>query len=347
MRNRPPRIRHLRLAAGRHALVAAWALALTGGCAGGSGQGGSAGDALVGSTGATGSTPGAGGGLTGTTGGSPTGSTGGTVPLPGEDCEPETVLGLCHVCTADGRPALPADDPACPPLDCAAFDVYARRDDGGVIRCTHRPAAPPPGFARCTAPGQCVTVATREICVVAPAPEPAPEAAPDAGPFAPDAGPFAPDAGPAPPQPETLVVDAVCASVTGCAGSAPPNVMFAPEGTPCNGAGTCDATGRCSVPAACARFGEHPFCASAEVGEETECEFWVAAPAGEKTTCRAFCEGAGACCVDAWPDTAPESCEHGGASNCTDEHGDLVCRCVTRDGLDPGAPCAEPGGFDL
>ncbi len=319
--------------------VALALMGLVAACVGGSGaDGGSGGDALVGSTGAT---PGSGVGTGNGAGDTLSGSTGGAVPLPGEDCEAGTVLGLCHVCTPDGRPGLPADDPACPPLDCSAFDVFERRDLGGVTHCTHRRAAPPAGFARCTAPGQCVTVPTPQICVLAP-----PMAEPDAGPRPVDADAGA-DAGPAAPDPDELVVDAACASLTGCAGASPPNLLLAPEGTRCHGNGICDAAGRCSVPAACGRFGEHPFCSAAEVGDQTECEFWVSTPDGTKTTCRAFCEGAGACCVDAWPDVEPESCVHAGASNCTDEHGDLICRCVTRDGVDPEVPCAEPGGFDL
>jgi hypothetical protein len=316
-------------------VAAAAGCVLVVGCAGGGVAGGGAADALVGSTGAaSGAGPGSGPGAAGDT---LSGTTGGAVPLPGEDCEPGTVLGLCHVCTPDGRPGLPSDDPACPPLDCSAFDLYERSDLGGVIRCSHRRAAPPPGFARCTAPGQCVTVPTAQTCVLEP-----PAAEVDAG--APDLGA---DAGPVSPDPDERVVDAACASVTGCAGASPPSVLLAPEGTRCHGNGTCDAGGRCSVPAACGRFGEHPFCGATEVGDQTECEFWVSTSDGAKTTCRAFCEGAGACCVDAWPDAEPESCVHAGASNCTDEHGDLVCRCVTRDGVDPDVPCAEPGGFDL
>jgi hypothetical protein len=109
-------------------------------------------DALVGNTGGTGGDgPGASG-------------LGGVVPLPGPDCIPGAALGLCHLCTPDGRPGLPADDPDCPEVNCAAFDAFERTEAEGQIVCRRVAAARLPEVGRCTGPGQCLGVATEALC---------------------------------------------------------------------------------------------------------------------------------------------------------------------------------------
>ena len=234
------------------------------------------------------------------------------IELPGGPCTPGTTLALCHVCNAEGRPALPADDPACPAPDCGLLATFRRVsvDDAEEVRCERVPYGPPEGLPRCTAPGQCL-VASAAICTEAQEPDPV----------------------------ETLAVDLACATLAGCEGATPPTVTPQPPGTPCHGAGTCGADGRCSVSARCAAFSGTRLCREEVVNDLTECELYVEAPFGEQTTCRDYCQSHGACCVDAWPEDATDPCAHDGRSNCSDRHGDLVCRCV----VDPGS-CSPDGG---
>lgn len=286
-------------------------LALTAACAGAAkdpttATGGA--DALVGNTGGSGA---GGAGAVGLGGAGMVG-TGGVVPLPGPDCTPGAALGLCQVCTADGRPGLPADDPACPAVDCGAFDTFERIEAEGQIVCRRVAAAPRPDVGRCTGPGQCLAGASAALCAARGATE------------------------------DTARVDSACATMTGCAGPEAPVVSPGPAGAPCNGAGTCREDGTCSVSATCARFPGQMFCLEETVEGAVQCEYYVATADGSRTTCAAFCEAAGGCCVDAWPEADDLSCEHGGASNCIDEHTDLVCRCRLR--AEAEMACPTPGG---
>jgi hypothetical protein len=260
-----------------------------------------------------GTTPGDADALVGNTGGAQgDAGAGGVVPLPGPDCTPGAALGLCHVCTPDGRPGLPADDPACPPVDCAGFDTYERAEADGQIVCRRVAAAPLPEVGRCTGPGQCLFGGTAALC------------------------------GAQGEAVEIARADSACATMTACAGTEPPVVTPGPAGAPCNGVGTCRDDGTCSVSATCARFPGQIFCLEESVEGAVQCEFYVATPDGSKTTCAAFCEGSGGCCVDAWPEAEDASCEHGGTSNCIDEHSDLVCRCRLRSEAEMACPMGAP-----
>lgn len=233
------------------------------------------------------------------------------VELPGGPCTPGATLGLCHVCNAQGRPALPADDPACPPLDCGPLSTWRRLAvDAEEVRCERVPYTAPEGLPRCTAPGQCLT-ASAAVCTE----------------------PGEPD----PDSDDVLTVDLACATLTGCEGATPPVVEPHAEGTPCHGTGTCRADGTCTVSARCAAFPAERFCLEERVNGKTECEMYVVAPFGEDTTCGDYCEAHGGCCIDAWPEEPDDPCTHAGRSNCLDRHGDLVCRCVVDTGSCPSS----------
>lgn len=246
----------------------------------------------------------------------PSGTAGGTpIVLPGPPCTPGVTLGLCQLCTDAGQPALPPDDPACPPVDCAAFDAFEREDSEGTVTCRRVPRAPRADVGRCIGPGECLVAGTAELCVERGEPV------------------------------EVTRIDLSCGSLVGCFNADVPVVTPQPEGTPCNGSGVCGADGRCSLSSACARFPGQRFCGEETVDGGPECEFFVATPDGSTTTCTAFCEAAGGCCVDAWPEAEDGACEHGGLSNCIDEHSDLVCRCTLQH--EPDQTCPEHGAIEL
>lgn len=216
--------------------------------------------------------------------------------VPPQGCQPGMVLGLCSVCGADGLPTQPADDPNCPPVNCALAAIYEREEVEGATVCNRRNATP--GASRCKAVGQCHDQ-PGEYCM------------------------------PAGAATEVARIEGPCEVMEGCIGNTEPTVDQQPQGTPCEG-GTCDAAGACVPDRSCDDFrGERAFSQFCEEGNDgfvDYCEFFLDAPGDERTTCANFCASQGTVCLDAWNDRDGD-CRRGDDIECGQDLQSYVCRC--------------------
>lgn len=211
-------------------------------------------------------------------------------------CQAGESLGLCSVCGADGLPTLPADDPDCPPVNCALAAIYAQAQEEGDTVCTRQTAVP--GASRCQALGRCHD----------------------------DPGAYCQAAG-APM--EVARASGPCQQLEGCIGATGPTVTDQPAGTPCEG-GTCDEAGTCVADVGCEIFQQSPaasqFCGEGNDGFVDYCEYYVNPPGNERMSCAQFCALQGEVCIASFNDT-DHDCRRGDPKNCAEDFKDHVCRC--------------------
>ena len=267
----------------------------------------------------TAATGGANAALTGNINGSGTGAPGVISGMPvstAAPCTPNTVVGECEVCDANGQPIKPDIEPNCPPINCGSNAGYELADEPGRTVCYEivREAG---SNSVCAEIGRCAT--QEEYC-----------------------GPMS--------RREALALESnPCAFMDGCTGQTPPRIESLPEGRTCNRSGECQGLGesaRCSVqvPSYCP-LEDAPdamlFCDTGMDEGQRYCEYYVQPPFGG-TTCESFCadlslescdqmNGNRRCC---WNNTMPDNCAtateffHCDGASCDGEScRDQICRC--------------------
>ncbi len=203
--------------------------------------------------------------------------------------------GLCLQCDAQGRGLVPADDPACPALDCAALDTYTLSAEGDLSVCTRQVHLQT--GRRCLGPGQCKMAPDPSSCA--------------------DLRPV-----------EQARTSSVCEVITGCEGGTEGTVGPAADGEPCGDAGVCRPNGMCDTTLAerCPGYDGAQICdAGVHVTGEHYCDV-----AAADTTCLAACQVYGRPCLAAFA-AAPEApCRQGDALGCLTAGPSLRCRCQNR-----------------
>jgi hypothetical protein len=222
----------------------------------------------------------------GTTDGS-VGLTVGSIPPGG--CVP----GLCLTCDAEGRVALPADDPACPSLACNTLNGRQLRREGAAWICENLVYLD--AESRCERPGVCRAPGDAAGCGM----------------------------------PRVLLdvrTEETCRVIEGCQGQTPGMVAPAPPGGECGTGGICRADGTCdeSVTDACGAFGGAMICDDGvHVNGDPYCDLAVA----DGSTCAATCAVYGSVCLAAFAADAATPCAEGGPIGCVTAQPQMRCRC--------------------
>ncbi|MEE2789972.1 MAG: hypothetical protein VX589_21700 [Myxococcota bacterium] len=232
-------------------------------------------------------------------------------------CVAGTSLGLCSVCGPGGQPQAAPADPNCPPVNCGVPGSYLQAEENADLVCYQAmgmaPITPP-----CSGIGQCAPqeVACQGVQRI---------------------------------EVARIMGADPCQTLTGCVGQEPPLVMEQPVDAMCNRTGRCqgpDGQRRCNVqvPAYCkidVAVNAMLFCDAGVEGMKTYCEYFVAPPGGQRTTCDTFCTELGlescdnvmgeSCC---WNNANDRTCEKGEGIQCRDNAcGDpmgcsaQICRC--------------------
>jgi hypothetical protein len=203
--------------------------------------------------------------------------------------------GLCLECDAQGRGLVPADDAACPALDCTALDTYTLSAEGESSVCTRQVHVAT--GRRCLGPGQCKMAPDPVSCA--------------------DVRPV-----------EQARTTSICEVMAGCAGGTEGTLGPAADGEPCGDAGVCRPNGMCDTTLAdrCPGYdGAHLCDAGVHVTGEQYCDVSVA-----DTTCLAACQGFGRPCLAAFASEPEAPCRLGEPMGCLTAGPSLRCRCQNR-----------------
>lgn len=202
-------------------------------------------------------------------------------------CQPGQRLGLCEVCNPCGQRDLAEDDDECPNLNCRNRATYQIEGDRCVV------VRPMLTAGRCLGPGSCRDPDDATAC--------------------------------GDTQRATIsTLMEECTAFDGCEGQIGPEIVSAPNGTPCgaDGMGLCRG-GACDteIGEECAAFGGQ----TCEIGVHTDgtdfCQVAVEGP----MNCIQACQAGGGRCLLGW--TSANGCVLTQEVGCIANGARLICRC--------------------
>lgn len=202
-------------------------------------------------------------------------------------CTPGQRVGLCEVCNACGQPDLAEDDDECPQLNCRNRATYQLEGDRCVI------IRPMLTAGRCLGPGSCRDPDDATACGET--------------------------------QRNTIqTLNEECTAFEGCEGQVGPEIVAAPNGTPCgpDGMGLCRG-GACDLEVGeeCMAFGGQ----TCEIGVHTDGNDFCQVAVEGANHCVEVCVNGGGVCLLAW--SGPDGCVTAQEIGCLDPAPRLICRC--------------------